>query len=95
MRREAERMNRFLLVFAWTLGVAILQAGCGKSVCDKACEKVQSCDPTMPCEGGGNCSGTAKDLANCINAATCATLDHCVFTNTNPDAGGTDASAGD
>jgi hypothetical protein len=50
------------------------------SACEQACQKLEDCSPGSTCTINGNdCSGQARDIADCINEASCDQTQQCLF----------------
>jgi hypothetical protein len=79
-----------LIGSALVLGLAAL-AGCGggdgggdgtslgATACHRACDKMESCGNTTCSVNGDNCTGRAKEVADCINQSPCDRLNECLL----------------
>lgn len=90
---------------ALSLGLVILAAGLvggcsddsgGGNACVDACKKLESCNPGTTCSiNTGACTGQTKQIADCINAASCADTVKCLLgPGTDQGTGQLDGSSG-
>jgi hypothetical protein len=49
------------------------------SACEQACQRLESCSPGTVCSINGACTGGNRELADCINAASCDDTAQCLL----------------
>ena len=88
-------------ILGWTLvsAAVALVIGCSDggdgdgtgpsgSACEQACDKLESCGNTTCTITGNDCSGQAKEIADCINSSPCDQTQQCLFSGAGGSGGG-------
>jgi hypothetical protein len=87
-----------LLLVLLAAPIACSSAGDDESegnACERACQKLEDCSPGSTCTINGNdCSGQARDVADCINEASCDQTQQCLLSGAGGSGGGSGGSGG-